>query len=109
MQPCKACCMACDRAAFSSSVPLGIANTADTALKASVSRCITSRNRCSRSRAFSRVSRARPSNSAYFFLPTVKDPTMAVRAAPRAPASAAADPPPGAGPQSPVPSVQKAA
>lgn len=44
VQPFRASCMAALRAAFSSSVSLGMANTALTALNASVSRSITSTN-----------------------------------------------------------------
>ena len=97
IQPRRAAWIALDRAAFSSSVPLGRAKAAATALKASVSRSITSRNRTCKAAHFSRTDAASSWLAAYLAFPTVRPQTMAVRAAPRAPSRAAVEPPPGAG------------
>ena len=66
-------------------------------LKASVSVSMMLTNLSFRARAAASTSFAFSANSAYFFLPTVKDPTILPSAVPMAPTSAAAPPPPGAG------------
>ena len=105
VQPFRAASMAAFRAAFSSSVSLGMVNTAETALKASVSVSMMWTNWSFRARAAVSTSRAWSAYSAYFFLPTVSPQTMAARPAPMAPFRADADPPPGAGASEPMTSA----
>ena len=89
--------MAAERAAFCSSVSFGMPKASLTTLNASVSRSITSSRRALRALPFFSTSAAYSANSAYFLRPCVRLPTMAVSAAPMEPASAATEPPPGAG------------
>ena len=97
VQPISAAWMAAERAAFSSGVSFGRPKAALTRRKASVSRSITSRSRARSACSRSSTSAAKGAKSAYFFFERVRQPTIAVSAAPSAPESAADEPPPGAG------------
>ena len=68
-----------------------------TALKASVSSSMAARKKSFRSWPSSAISFTRSWTAAYFFLPTVRLPTMATRPAAWAAHRAATEPPPGAG------------
>ena len=85
VQPFRPSWMAAERAAFSSSVALGIPNAAETTLNASVSRSITSSRRVLSSLPFFSTSAACSAYSAYFLRPWVRPPTIAVSAAPMEP------------------------
>jgi len=89
--------IAAARSAFCGSVSFGRPNASITLLKASVSSSISAVNRARISSAWTRIFFISSSTAAYFFLPIVRLQTIAVSAEPRAPASAATLPPPGAG------------
>ena len=83
--------------AFSSSVSFGIPYALDNGSNTLASSSTKRRNSFCKASAFSFKAMMSASTSAYFFLPTVRLPTILPSAVPIAPTSADAPPPPGTG------------
>ena len=106
VQALRPCSMALLRACFSSGVCFGIAYAALTCKNACVSCSIAASSRLRSASACACARSASSCTASYFFLPSVRPLTIAVSAAPTAPASAAALPPPGAGDAEAISSVK---